>query len=74
MSANRRMTRRRFLKTAAAAAAAPDVITSGALGGPNKALASERITLAHVGIGNMGRGHFGALATGRDTRRSPFAT
>ena len=47
--------RRRFLKGAAAAAvAAPYVITSSALGGNGRAAASNRITLGHIGVGGRG--------------------
>ncbi|REJ69170.1 MAG: gfo/Idh/MocA family oxidoreductase [Planctomycetota bacterium] len=49
-------TRRRFLKAAGAAIAAPYVITSTALGAGNVPPASDRIVVAGIGIGNMGRG------------------
>lgn len=49
-------TRREFLKTAGAAIAAPYVITSSALGNDERAPASDRIVMAGIGIGNMGRG------------------
>jgi predicted dehydrogenase len=63
-------TRRQFLKgvvsTTAVAAAGPYVITSAALGGPGTAPASDRLTVAHIGIGNQGSGHFsGMLNNGR---------
>jgi len=50
--------RRDFLKTtgAAAAVAAPYVITSNALGQDGRPPASDRIVMAGIGIGNMGRG------------------
>ena len=51
-----RFTRRGFLQTAAAGAAVPYVITSTALGGPDKPPASERVTVGHIGVG--GRGNF----------------
>ncbi len=54
-------TRRKFLKTAGAALAAPYVITSNALGAPDTPPASERIVMAGIGIGNMGRGDQGAF-------------
>jgi predicted dehydrogenase len=61
-----RMTRRGLLKraagTAAAAVAAPYVLTSSALGGPGITPASERITMGFIGIGNMGGGHLGDVA------------
>jgi hypothetical protein len=57
----RRPTRREFVKAASAAMAAPYVITSAALGNANRAAASERIVMAGIGIGNMGRGDQGAF-------------
>jgi glucose-fructose oxidoreductase len=51
-------TRRNFLKRGSAlvaAAAAPYVITSNALGNGNVPPASERITLGHIGMGTRGR-------------------
>jgi hypothetical protein len=54
-------TRREFVKAASAAVAAPYVITSAALGNANRAAASERIVMAGIGIGNMGRGDQGAF-------------
>jgi len=49
-----RITRRGFLQGAAAAAAAPYVITSTALGAPGKPPASERVTVGHIGVGGRG--------------------
>jgi glucose-fructose oxidoreductase len=49
-----RVTRRRFLQGTAAAAAAPYVITSTALGNADTPPASERVTLGHIGVGNQG--------------------
>ena len=67
-----RRTRREFLGTlaasAAAMAAAPYVITSSALGAANVPPASERVTLAHIGVGNQGGGlmrHFLGLRGGQ---------
>lgn len=54
-------TRREFLGHAAAAASAPYVITSSALGAGDRPAASERITTCMIGIGSRGRmvlGHF----------------
>ena len=48
-----RFNRRRLLK-ATAAAAAPYVITSTALGNADTPPASERVTLGHIGMGNRG--------------------
>jgi len=58
---SRQVNRRRFLQSAAAAAAAPYVLTSTALGAPDRAPASERITLAGIGLGGQGRGNLGAF-------------
>ncbi len=50
-----RLSRRRFLKGAAAGAIAlPYAITSDALGGPTKAPASERVVFGAIGIRNRG--------------------
>jgi glucose-fructose oxidoreductase len=49
-----RLTRRRLLKSAAAAVAAPYVITSAALGNDQTPAASERVVLGHIGVGNRG--------------------
>jgi hypothetical protein len=49
-----RVSRRSFLKCASAAAAAPYVITSTALGNADTPPASDRITLGHIGVGGRG--------------------
>ena len=57
-------TRRDFFKKSSVAAASlsiPYVITSQALGGPNRAPASDRIVMGGIGIGNMGSGDQGAF-------------
>jgi len=56
-----RLTRRRFLKTAAATASVPYVITSTALGAEDRPPASERIVMAGIGMGGRGRGDLGAF-------------
>ena len=59
--------RRDFLKTASAAAAAvaaPYVITSSALGAGDRPPASDRIVMAGIGIGNMGNGDQGVVTWG----------
>ena len=56
-----RRTRREFLRTAAAAVAAPYVLTSTALGAAGQPAASERIVMGGIGIGNMGGGDQGAF-------------
>jgi hypothetical protein len=52
-------TRRDFLKLAAAAVAAPYVITSAALGANGRPPASDRIVMGGVGIGNQGSSDHG---------------
>jgi glucose-fructose oxidoreductase len=56
-----RLNRRDALKSMAAAAAAPYVITSTALGNDQTPPASDRVTLGHIGVGGQGRGLLGAL-------------
>ena len=53
--------RRSFLKAAAGAVALPYFIPASALGKDGKTAPSERIVMAGVGIGNMGRGDLGAF-------------
>ncbi|MBL7141072.1 MAG: Gfo/Idh/MocA family oxidoreductase [Planctomycetes bacterium] len=50
------MSRRTFLKRAAAGAAAPYVITSAALGAGDRPPASGRVVLGHIGVGGQGSG------------------
>ena len=58
-------TRRDFLKTAGTVATAayglPTIITSSALGSADRPAASDRIVMAGIGLGNMGRGDMGAF-------------
>ncbi|MEW6249565.1 MAG: Gfo/Idh/MocA family oxidoreductase [Planctomycetota bacterium] len=58
MSEGRGVSRRQFLRGAAAAAVAPYVICRTAQG---RAPASDRITLGMIGLGNMGGGHLDTL-------------
>lgn len=58
---SQKFTRRDALKAASAAVAAPYVITSSALGDDKRPAASDRIVMAGIGIGNMGRGDQGAF-------------
>ncbi|MGB2755709.1 MAG: Gfo/Idh/MocA family oxidoreductase [Phycisphaerae bacterium] len=51
-----RRTRREFLRTAAVAVAAPYVLTSTALGAAGRPPASNRIGIAHIGVGGRGGG------------------
>ncbi len=59
------ITRRKLLRRVAGAAgtlvAAPYVITSTALGAEGRPAASERITMAGIGMGGRGRGDLGAF-------------
>jgi len=68
----RRGSRREFLKattaTAAATFAAPYVLTSTALGAPDRAPASERIVMAGIGVGGQGSGDMRNMLGSRDTQ------
>ena len=61
-------TRRDFLKTAGAAMAVPYVLTSNALGAGDVPPASDRIVIAGIGIGNMGRGDQAAFLRRADVQ------
>ncbi len=50
----RGLSRRTFLRSAGAAMALPNIITSSALGGGGRPPASERIVVGGVGIGDRG--------------------
>jgi len=63
MSRYQSVSRRQFLKGAAALAAAPYVLSAPAWGRPAP---SARITLGMIGIGNMGGGHLHTLVHNRD--------
>ena len=52
-----RLTRRRFLKASAAALAAPAIVPATALGKGDRLPPSERITVACIGVANMGGSH-----------------
>jgi hypothetical protein len=67
MSKIQKSTRRDFLKTASAAVAVPYVITSAARG-DDRPPPSDRIVMAGIGIGNMGRGDQGAYLNRRDVQ------
>ncbi len=56
MSNTTHITRRGFLKSTAAAVAAPYVITSTALGAEGRPPASERIVMGAIGVGGQGTG------------------
>lgn len=68
MSSIQKSTRRDFLQAAGAAVAAPYIITSTALGSEDRAPASDRIVMAGIGIGNMGRGDLGAFLGRKDVQ------
>lgn len=61
MSRIQKPSRRDFLKTAGAAMAAPYVFTAAARGNADRPPPSDRIVMAGIGIGNMGRGDQGAF-------------
>ncbi len=63
-----RSSRREFIKAASATLAAPYVITSAALGNASRSPASERIVMAGIGIGNMGKGDQGAFLGRKDVQ------
>ncbi len=64
------LSRRRFLKSSAAAAAGavafPAIIPSSALGADGHTAPSERITLGFVGMGKQARGHLNNFRHNRD--------
>ncbi len=62
------ISRRSFLGRAAAVAATPYIITSTALGRSARAVASERITLGFIGVGNMGGGHLSGFLGNREVQ------
>ena len=53
--------RREFLATAGATMAAPYLVPSGVLATQDKPGANERLVVASIGVGGMGRGHLGRL-------------
>ncbi len=53
--------RREFLAAAGAAAAVPYFVPSGVLAAQGKRGANERMVVAGIGVGGMGRGHLGRL-------------
>lgn len=60
--------RREFLKTAAAAAAAPYLVRASALGAEGRPPASQRIVMGGIGIGSMGGGDLGAFSGRNDVQ------
>ena len=64
----KRISRRQFVRGAAALAAAPYFVPAAALGREQRAAASERITLGMIGVGNMGSGHVGGFVANNDVQ------
>jgi len=63
-----RLTRRQFVRTSAAAASAPWIVSAAALGQDKKSPASERITLGFIGMGIMNRGHLAGFLGQKDVQ------
>jgi len=57
----KKMTRREFIGSSAAAAAAITILPHSVLGSPGKPAPSERINLAFIGTGDMGMGNLNDL-------------
>src|SRR6187549_902214 len=57
-----KLPRRQFMHTAAAAAAAFTVLPRHVLGGPRHIAPSDRVNIAGVGVGGMGRANMQALS------------
>jgi predicted dehydrogenase len=68
MSRSTVWTRRRFLQTAAAAVAAPTIVSARALGGEGAVAPSERITIGCIGLGGQGRANLHAFLGQRDAQ------
>ncbi len=68
MSQPTSVTRRKFLKGAAVAAAAPYVITRTARAQDGRTAANDRITLGFIGVGGMGGGLLGRYLGDRDAQ------
>ena len=59
--ANQNMSRRRFLSTAATTAAAVTIVPRHVLGGPRHMPPSEKLNIAGIGVGGMGRSNLREL-------------
>lgn len=59
MTVKHNLTRRDFLRSAAASAAAFTIVPRFVLGGKGYAAPSEQLTKAVIGVGGMGQGHLG---------------
>ena len=77
MTQQHTLSRRQFLRRAtvaiSAAAVAPYIITSKALGDVNVKPASERLTMGFIGIGNQGGGHLGEVKNNGDVQIVAFS-
>ena len=62
------ISRRTFLKTAAAAAACPTIISASALGADGRPAPSERIVMGGIGLGSQGSGDHGAFLSRPDVQ------
>ncbi len=67
------MKRRQFVRTTAAASAAPFVVPRHVLGGVGFTAPSDMVAVAVVGAGGMGAGNAAALASRDDVRIAAFA-
>jgi predicted dehydrogenase len=59
MSPSRKISRRHFIRTGAAAAASLAIVPRHVLGGPGYLAPSDTLTKAVIGVGGMGQGHLG---------------
>ena len=60
---NSNLPRRDFLRTAAAAATAFTILPNGSYGKPRRISANDRVNIAAVGVGGMGRANLHALSS-----------
>ena len=64
-----KLTRRDILKGAAlATVASPVIVPCSVFGQERKAAPSERVTVAHIGVGNMGSGDLGAILASKEAQ------
>ena len=57
MKESKQLNRRQFLAVTGAAVSVPYLIPSGVIGAPGRPGASERLVMAHIGVGGMGGYH-----------------
>jgi predicted dehydrogenase len=60
------LSRRNFIRNAAAGAAVPYLVSSSALAAPGKPGANDRLSIALIGCGGMGRANLNACGSQRD--------